>query len=286
MAITHYIVINFYFIYPPTKPSPAPAPLLENQIQFQLGSSSCSNFISGFSVPPSKVTPSASAEDLSQIQVPELEPVSARHRRVRARIDNGSPPPQAWTVRKLELRYCVPPAATSTDLNIDLLLLRRAKLHTYILLRPYPYPPPRTRTPSSPPSCTRSTLSSSSLQLEIMILYPDGVLDEYFFAKPYRQTVNSLTSMIIHADSLLHRVEDLSVKLDGSANGHNGVKSIIFALGGEMGFHQFRLGIGRDESDAAEYVMRQLPSHELRYWGDEGLDSVMREIEKVALKAG
>lgn len=104
--------------------------------------------------------------------------------------------------------------------------------------------------------------------------------------KAYRGSVNSPRHMIVLTDSLSHRVEALSVKLGGSANGHNGVKSIISALGGEMGFHRFRLGIGRDESDAAEYVMRQLSSHERRFWGDEGLDLVVQEIEKVALKAG
>lgn len=104
--------------------------------------------------------------------------------------------------------------------------------------------------------------------------------------KAYRQTVNNPTSMIILADSLSHRVESLSVKLGGSANGHNGIKSIISALGGELNFYRFRLGIGRDESDAAAYVMGQLSSHERRFWGDEGLDLVLREIEKVAQKAG
>ena len=104
--------------------------------------------------------------------------------------------------------------------------------------------------------------------------------------KAYRDSVNSPRHMIVLTDSLSHRVEALSVKLGGSANGHNGVKSIISALGGEMGFYRFRLGIGRDESDAAEYVMRQLSSHERRFWGDEGLDLVVQEIETVALKAG
>ncbi|KAF8813960.1 peptidyl-tRNA hydrolase [Phlegmacium glaucopus] len=102
----------------------------------------------------------------------------------------------------------------------------------------------------------------------------------------YRQSVNSPSSMIILTDSLSHRVETLSVKLGGSANGHNGVKSIISALGGEMGFYRFRLGIGRDESDAATYVMRKLSSHERSYWTDEGLDLILKEIEKVATKAG
>lgn len=104
--------------------------------------------------------------------------------------------------------------------------------------------------------------------------------------KAYRQTVNSPTSMIILSDSLSHRVGALSVKLGGSANGHNGIKSIIQALGGEMNFHRFRLGIGRNDSDAAEYVMGRLSSYERGFWSDEGLDLILPQIESVARKVG
>jgi PTH1 family peptidyl-tRNA hydrolase len=100
-----------------------------------------------------------------------------------------------------------------------------------------------------------------------------------------RKTVKSPRSMIVIHDSLSHKVESLSVKLGGSANGHNGIKSVISALGGEMGFHRFRIGIGRNlGSDAAEYVLHKLTSHERQFWGKsgEGLDLVVRELSKVA----
>lgn len=90
--------------------------------------------------------------------------------------------------------------------------------------------------------------------------------------------------MIVISDSLSHKVETLSARLGGSANGHNGVKSIISALGGEAGFYRFRVGVGRDESDAATYVMRKLSSHERQFWEDEGLDRVIDEIENVVKK--
>lgn len=105
-------------------------------------------------------------------------------------------------------------------------------------------------------------------------------------AAEYRKSVNSPSSMIIITDSLSHRVEALSVKLGGSANGHNGVKSIISALGGELGFYRFRVGIGRDDTDAATYVLQRLSSHERRYWTEDGLDLILTEIEKVARKNG
>jgi len=101
----------------------------------------------------------------------------------------------------------------------------------------------------------------------------------------FRQAVNSPSSMIILTDSLDHKVGGLSVKFSGSANGHNGVKSIISALGGELDFYRFRIGIGRDGSDAADYVMRPLSSYEKTFWTGDGIDHVLREIGKVALKA-
>ncbi|PPQ98777.1 hypothetical protein CVT24_003335 [Panaeolus cyanescens] len=100
-----------------------------------------------------------------------------------------------------------------------------------------------------------------------------------------RQTNASPSSMIVLTDSLSHRVTSLSVKLGGSANGHNGVKSIISALGGDMAFYRFRLGIGRDQTDAADYVMQRLSSHERQFWNDEGVDLVLKEIEKIAKKS-
>lgn len=107
-------------------------------------------------------------------------------------------------------------------------------------------------------------------------------------AAALRKTVTSPSSMIIIHDSLSHRVETLSVKFGGSANGHNGLKSVISALGGEMGFHRFRVGIGRDQTDAADYVLRKLSSHERQCWGDdgEGIDLILREIERVVRRSG
>lgn len=90
--------------------------------------------------------------------------------------------------------------------------------------------------------------------------------------------------MIVISDSLSHKVETMHVRLGGSANGHNGLKSIISALGNDMNFYRFRIGIGRDDTDAAAYVLNKLPSHERRFWANEGLDLILTEIEKVALK--
>ena len=49
----------------------------------------------------------------------------------------------------------------------------------------------------------------------------------------------------------------LRLRPDGSAGGHNGVKSIIQSLGGQQDFARLRLGIGRPEGggDTADYVL-------------------------------
>ena len=103
-------------------------------------------------------------------------------------------------------------------------------------------------------------------------------------AAMYRKTVTSPKSLVVVADSLLHPVETLSVKLGGSTNGHNGVKSIIAALGGETDFYRFRVGIGRNETDAAAYVMCKLSPHERQFWANEGLDLILSELEHVVRK--
>ena len=104
-------------------------------------------------------------------------------------------------------------------------------------------------------------------------------------AAALRKTVKSPGSMIVIQDSLSHKIRSLSVKLGGSANGHNGIKSVTAALGGD-GFYRFRIGIGRDQSDPADYVLQKLSTPEREFWGSggQGLDAVLREIHKIALQ--
>ena len=101
-----------------------------------------------------------------------------------------------------------------------------------------------------------------------------------------RQTAQLSSSMIVIHDSLSHKPEKLSYKLGGSANGHNGIKSIISALGGDAGFHRIRIGIGHNDADAAEYVLGKLSQHERQFWGEggEGINLVLNEVERIAGK--
>ncbi|GBE80652.1 peptidyl-tRNA hydrolase [Sparassis latifolia] len=106
-------------------------------------------------------------------------------------------------------------------------------------------------------------------------------------ANALRKTVVSPSNLIVIHDDLLRKPSTLSHKFGGSANGHNGVKSIIAGLGGETGFHRLRIGIGR-EGDAAEYVLDRLPLDERLFWskGGEGFELVCGEIAKIASRKG
>jgi PTH1 family peptidyl-tRNA hydrolase len=107
----------------------------------------------------------------------------------------------------------------------------------------------------------------------------------------YRQSVSSPKPhpLIVLADSLSHRPRVISPKLGGSANGHNGIKSIISAFGGTH-FYRLRLGIGTNKGegcvDAADYVMAPLSREEREWWASDGLDGVIRGIQQIVVNAG
>ena len=102
-------------------------------------------------------------------------------------------------------------------------------------------------------------------------------------ATALRHTAKTPGAMIVIHDSLEHKPKTLSVKFGGSANGHNGVRSVIAALG-DPNFYRFRIGIGRD-GDAASYVLGRLSAEECAHWDvGGGLDSVCKELAKIALK--
>ncbi|KAL7281653.1 hypothetical protein ACG7TL_004970 [Trametes sanguinea] len=92
--------------------------------------------------------------------------------------------------------------------------------------------------------------------------------------------------MIVIHDSLDHKPCTVSPKFGGSANGHNGVRSIIDALGGDKDFHRLRVGIGRD-GDPANYVLGPLSPQERQFWGSTGggPDLVWRELTRILEKS-
>lgn len=85
--------------------------------------------------------------------------------------------------------------------------------------------------------------------------------------------------LVLH-DSLGHKPCAVHPKAGGSANGHNGLRSLASALGTDA-FARLRLGIGAHEGDAAAYVLGRLSEEERRYWEGEGVERVWRAVEGV-----
>ena len=102
-------------------------------------------------------------------------------------------------------------------------------------------------------------------------------------SKILRNTARVPSSLIVIHDSLEHKPTVLSSKFGGSANGHNGIRSLISALGSKD-FHRLRLGIGRPESDVADYVLARLPNFERQFWTSDGpgLDLLWEYIQRIA----
>jgi len=89
-------------------------------------------------------------------------------------------------------------------------------------------------------------------------------------------------SVIVIHDSLEHKPLRISPKFSGSANGHNGVRSTIEALGGQD-FYRIRIGVGRGV-DVASYVLESLSPKEQAHWCDpegNGVSEVWNAIETI-----
>ncbi|KIJ39474.1 hypothetical protein M422DRAFT_175110 [Sphaerobolus stellatus SS14] len=96
------------------------------------------------------------------------------------------------------------------------------------------------------------------------------------FIGPHPMDVSKL--IVLH-DSLEHNPMVCSVKMRGSAEGHNGVKSIIHYTRSDDAFMRLRLGIGRDEyQDPAKYVLEKLPKDEEAFWVTEGTELAWTKI--------
>ena len=84
--------------------------------------------------------------------------------------------------------------------------------------------------------------------------------------------------LVVH-DELEKPFESATLKLGGSAKGHNGLRSIIDRIGPD--FWRLRLGIGRpaDKSEVATYVLSNFTQDEaLR------MDSIMQQAARLIVK--
>lgn len=90
-------------------------------------------------------------------------------------------------------------------------------------------------------------------------------------------------TIILH-DSIDQNPCSVSPRFGGSARGHNGVQSVISALG-TSDFYRIRLGIGYPPNGTplAQYVLGKLSREEVDYWspGGEGVEKVWGAIVRI-----
>ncbi|KAG9085384.1 hypothetical protein FRC06_003638 [Ceratobasidium sp. 370] len=120
--------------------------------------------------------------------------------------------------------------------------------------------------------------------------------------RTFPSEMRSPRRLIILQDSLSHSPLAISPKFSGSANGHNGVRSVIASLGAIASqfptprpaneeFYRIRLGIGRPahkDADVAAFVLDSLSREELDWWsyGGEGLNKVVKALADILRKEG
>lgn len=92
----------------------------------------------------------------------------------------------------------------------------------------------------------------------------------YMVSKPSHRTVRDLSitgsNVYVFHDDLQRDLGKASLKRDGSANGHNGIKSTIQNLKTDE-FWRVRIGIGRpvsrQEAEVADYVLSKFSANEM-----------------------
>lgn len=74
-------------------------------------------------------------------------------------------------------------------------------------------------------------------------------------------------NLVIVHDELESRLGEMKIRIGGSTRGHNGLKSVVKSLGGDV-FVRIGVGIGRPESrnsnDVAAYVLRKMSVVEMQ----------------------
>ena len=99
--------------------------------------------------------------------------------------------------------------------------------------------------------------------------------------------INPAEDLIVMYDELAFPLGELRLRRDGSANGHNGVKSITGALGSEK-WLRVRIGVGKGpapdgreiKAGGRDYLLQPMRKTELAVM-DEALDRAARAVEMI-----
>jgi len=90
------------------------------------------------------------------------------------------------------------------------------------------------------------------------------------------------SQVLVVADDMDLPPGQIRIRTNGSSGGHNGLRSIIEALGGSHGFPRIRIGIGRppEPVDPIDWVLGPLPSADGAFW-EERLDRARTALDAV-----
>jgi PTH1 family peptidyl-tRNA hydrolase len=127
----------------------------------------------------------------------------------------------------------------------------------------------------------RGLLQTAEITLNdrpIIAVKSNSYMNDSGKAIPYllKKGITAPEILVVH-DELEKPQGTVSIKVDGSPRGHNGLRSIISACGND--FYRLRIGIGRPENkaDVAEYVLEPFACSEteLRHLIDTAVELIL-----------
>lgn len=100
-----------------------------------------------------------------------------------------------------------------------------------------------------------------------------------------RKSKIDLSQIIIAHDDVDEVLGKVKIKQEGSASGHNGLKSLIVSLGTTK-FHRLKIGIGRpSSSDVTSYVLTKFTNVELDLLTSESFPAGIKLINSLSVQA-
>jgi len=116
---------------------------------------------------------------------------------------------------------------------------------------------------------------------KVMLLKPQTYMNEsglsIIEAKNFYKIADG--NIIVIYDDVDIEVGNIRIREQGSANTHNGMKSVIRFLGTKE-FARVRVGIGKNDKDIADYVLEQISKFD-RQEIDKGVEKAALAVEEI-----
>jgi len=116
---------------------------------------------------------------------------------------------------------------------------------------------------------------------KVILLKPQTYMNEsglsIIEAKNFYKIPNE--NIIVIYDDVDIEVGNIRIREQGSANTHNGMKSVIGCLGTKE-FARVRVGIGKNDKDIADFVLEQISKYD-RQAIDKGVEKATLAVEEI-----